>query len=139
MRQIVNLFSLRSIAAKLIAMAIAGAIFMILVAATVLSIARNELVAERSEKAHAIVDAVWQMADTLQASAVKGEITMDEAKKRFLSAAGLSGSKNHTNYVFIYDTETGLCVVNHRKSGAARQGCPRPQGRQGAAIRIDDA
>ena len=63
MSKITNLFSNRSIGAKLAAMTIVGAICMALVASTVLLIARNQLVTDRTEKAHAIVDAVWQMAD----------------------------------------------------------------------------
>jgi methyl-accepting chemotaxis protein len=112
MRKLLNLLSLRSIAAKLAAMAVAGAVFMALVAVTVLLIARSELVAERTEKAHAIVDAVWSMADGYQKAADKGEITQDEAKKRFFAAAGAVWYEGHSNYVFIYDTETGLCVMN---------------------------
>jgi methyl-accepting chemotaxis protein len=112
MRKLQNLLFLRSIAAKLAAMAIAGAVFMALVAVTVLTIARGELIAERGEKAHAIVEAVWQMADNFQKAAANGEMTQDEAKKRFFAAAGSVWYENHTNYVFIYDTETALCVVN---------------------------
>src|SRR5216684_2466550 len=80
MPNMLNLFSNRSIAAKLAAMTIVGAICMTLVAATILLIARSQLITERTEKAHAIVDAVWH--------------------------------ENHTNYVFIYDYETGICVSN---------------------------
>jgi methyl-accepting chemotaxis protein len=58
MPKMLNLFSNRSIAAKLAAMTIVGAICMALVAATVLLIARGQVVTERTEKAHAIVDAV---------------------------------------------------------------------------------
>ncbi len=56
MAKMLNLFSNRSIAAKLAAMTIVGAICMALVAATVLLIARGQVVTERTEKAHAIVD-----------------------------------------------------------------------------------
>ncbi len=63
MPKLPNLFSNRSIAAKLACMTIVGAVCMALVAATVLVIARSQLITERIEKAHAIVDAVWQMAD----------------------------------------------------------------------------
>jgi methyl-accepting chemotaxis protein len=112
MRTLKNLVFLRSIAAKLAAMAIAGAVFMALVAVTVLMIARNELIAERGEKAHAIVEAVWQMADGFQKAAASGEMTQEEARKRFFAAAGSVWYENHTNYVFVYDTETALCVVN---------------------------
>jgi methyl-accepting chemotaxis protein len=66
MRKLLNLFSLRSISARLAAMTIAGAIFMALVAVTVLVIARGELVAERIERAHAVVESVWQMADSFE-------------------------------------------------------------------------
>jgi methyl-accepting chemotaxis protein len=112
MRKLLNLFSLRSISARLAAMTIAGAIFMALVAITVLLIARAELVAERIERAHAVVEGVTQMADGFQKAVDKGELTQEEAKKRFFSAAGAFWYDGHTNYVFIYDTETGICVMN---------------------------
>ena len=112
MPKMLNLFSNRSIAAKLAAMTIVGAICMALVAATVLLIARGQVVTERTEKAHAIVDAVWQMADSFQHAAAAGQMTEEEAKKRFFAAAGAVWYEGHTNYVFIYDFETGICVSN---------------------------
>ena len=60
-----------SIPAKLAAMTAVGAICMALVAATVLLIARNQLMTERTERAHAIVDAVWHMADGYQRAAAR--------------------------------------------------------------------
>ena len=107
-----NLFAHRSIAAKLTVMSIAGALGMALVAITVLVIARTELIAERTQKAHAIVDAVWNMADHFQHAADAGELTQEEAKKRFFEAADTIWFEDHTNYVFIYDYETGICVMN---------------------------
>jgi len=98
--------------AKLTAMAVAGVLFMVLVACTVLFIAHSELAAERVEKAHAMVDAVWNMADSLQHEARSGAMSEDEARKRFFAAASGIWFEGHTNYVFIYDTETGLCVMN---------------------------
>jgi methyl-accepting chemotaxis protein len=112
MAHLKKIFAHRSIAAKLTVMSIAGALGMALVAITVLLIARTELIAERTEKAHAIVDAVWNMADGFQHAADAGELTQDEAKKRFFAAADTIWYENHTNYVFIYDTETGICVMN---------------------------
>jgi methyl-accepting chemotaxis protein len=112
MAKLMNIFAHRSIAAKLTVMSIAGALGMAFVAITVLLIARAELVAERTEKAHAIVDAVWNMADYFQHAADAGELTQEEAKKRFYAASGAVWFENHTNYVFIYDTETGICVMN---------------------------
>jgi methyl-accepting chemotaxis protein len=112
MAKLKNVFAHRSIAAKLAAMSIAGALCMALVAITVLLIARAELIAERTEKAHAIVDAAWNMADRFQHTADAGELTQDEAKKRFFAAASGVWFEDHTNYIFIYDTETGICVVN---------------------------
>ncbi len=112
MPKLLNLFSNRSIAAKLAAMTIVGAVCMALVAATVLVVARSQLVTERIEKAHAIVDAVWQMADSFQHAAATGQMTDQEAKARFLAAAGAIWFEGHTNYVFIYDTETGVCILN---------------------------
>jgi hypothetical protein len=46
-------FSHRSITARLVAMTAASAVFMVLFAFTFLSIARKQLIAERTEKAHA--------------------------------------------------------------------------------------
>jgi methyl-accepting chemotaxis protein len=112
MPKMLDLFSNRSIAAKLAAMTIVGAICMALVAGTVLLIARSQVVTERTEKAHAIVDAVWQMADSFQHAAAAGQMTEEEAKKRFFAAAGAVWYEGHTNYVFIYDFETGICVSN---------------------------
>jgi len=107
-----KLFSNRSIAVKLAAMTIIGAICMALVATTVLLIARSQLVTERTEKAHAIVDAVWQLADGYQQMAASGKITEEEARKKFFEAANNVWYENHTNYVYIYDYETGICVSN---------------------------
>ncbi len=81
MAKLLNMFAHRSIAAKLAAQTIAGALGMGLVAITVLLIARAELIAERTERAHAIVDAVWNLADSYQRAADAGELTQDEAKK----------------------------------------------------------
>jgi methyl-accepting chemotaxis protein len=107
-----HLFSNRPVAIKLATMTIVGAICMVLVAATVLLVARGQLVTERAEKAHAVVDAVWQMADSFQHAAVSGEMTEEEARKRFFAAAAAVWYEGHTNYVFIYDTETGICLAN---------------------------
>jgi len=112
MRKLLNFFLHRSIAAKLAAMAIAGAVFMGLIAVTALLIARAELITERTEKAHAIVDAVWHMADTFKREADAGKMSADEAKARLFAASGAIRWENLTNYVFIFDTETGICVMN---------------------------
>jgi methyl-accepting chemotaxis protein len=107
-----NFFSNRSIGVKLAAMTIVGAICMALVASTVLLVARSQLVTERTEKAHAIVDAVWHLADGFQQAAASGQMTEEEAKKRFLAAASSVWYEDRTNYVYIYDYETGYCVAN---------------------------
>ena len=39
-------------------------------------------------------------------------MTDQEAKARFLAVASLVWYENHTNYVFIYDYETGIMVAN---------------------------
>jgi methyl-accepting chemotaxis protein len=44
--------------------------------------------------------------------AASGKITEEEAKKKFFEAASNVWYENHTNFVFIYDYETGLCVSN---------------------------
>jgi methyl-accepting chemotaxis protein len=93
-------------------MAAASALFMVLVALTVLFIARSELATERTERAHAVVDAVWSMAESFKHAAESGAMTEEEAKARFFAAADAVWFEGHTNYVFIYDTETGLCVMN---------------------------
>ena len=67
-----NLFSNRPVAIKLATMTIVGAICMALVATSVLLVARSQLVTERTEKARAVVDAVWQMADSFQQAAASG-------------------------------------------------------------------
>jgi methyl-accepting chemotaxis protein len=112
MPKLSNLFSNRSIASKLAAMTIVGAVCMALVATSVLLVARNQLIAERTEKAQAIVDAVWQIADGFQQAAAAGKMTEDEAKAKFFAVASSVWYEGHTNYVFIYDTETGICVAN---------------------------
>jgi methyl-accepting chemotaxis protein len=112
MPKLSNLFANRSIGAKLAAMTIVGAICMALVASTVLWIARDQLITERTEKAHAIADAVWEIANGFQRAAAAGEMTDEEAKKRFYAVAGTVWYEGHTNYVFIYDYDTGISVVN---------------------------
>jgi methyl-accepting chemotaxis protein len=112
MGMLLSQFGRRTIAAKLIFTAAVSALFMVLVAVMLLLIARSALIAERTEKAHAIVDSVWMMADTLQRAAQSGAISDDEAKARFFVAAGAVRFEGGANYVFIYDTETGICVMN---------------------------
>ena len=117
MKRLFKFIAQHSIAAKLTAMAVAGALFMLFVALTVLLIARSELASERAERAHAIVDAVWSMADSFKRAADTGAMSEEEAKTRFFTAAGAVWFEGHTNYVFIYDTETGLCVMNTGNPG----------------------
>jgi len=112
MARLPRVFAPRSITAKLTLMAAAGALFMVLVAITVLLIARSELVAERTEKAHAVVDSVWNMADNFQHAVESGTLSADEAKARFFAAAGGIWWEGHTNYAFIYDTQTALNLMN---------------------------
>ncbi|HEY2137205.1 MAG TPA: methyl-accepting chemotaxis protein, partial [Xanthobacteraceae bacterium] len=112
MKKLLAALAPRSIAAKLAVMAAVGALFMVLIAITVLAVARAELTRERTERAHAIVDAVWTMAEGYQKAAQSGAITMDEAKARFLAAANALRFEDRTNYPFIYDTQSGLCVMN---------------------------
>ncbi|WP_441238734.1 methyl-accepting chemotaxis protein [Bradyrhizobium sp. 930_D9_N1_4] len=107
-----NLFLLRSIGAKLALMTLVGAICMALVASTVLWIARGQLVTERIEKAHAAVDIVWNLADGYYKAFKAGQMTEEEARKRFLEANNFVWYEDHSNYAYIYDYETGLCVSN---------------------------
>ena len=117
MKKLFKFIAQHSIAAKLAAMAAAGALFMLLVALTVLLIARGELATERTERARAVVDSVWSMAESFKRAAESGSMSEDEAKARFYAAAGAIWFENHSNYVFIYDTETGLCVMNTGNPG----------------------
>jgi methyl-accepting chemotaxis protein len=112
MSKLLNLFSNRSIASKLAVMTIVGATCMALVATSVLLVARGQLITERTQKAQAIVDAVWQLADGFQKAAAAGQMTDQEAKTRFFAAASTVWYEDHANYTFIYDYETGICVVN---------------------------
>jgi methyl-accepting chemotaxis protein len=116
-KKLFKLIAQHSIAAKLAAMAIAGALFMVLVALTVLFIARGELATERTERAHAVVDSIWSMAESFKRAAESGSMSEEEARARFYAAAGAVWFENHSNYVFIYDTETGLCVMNTGNPG----------------------
>ena len=112
MPNLLSLFSNRPISVKLATMTVVGAICMALVATAVLVVARNQLITERTEKAQAVVDAAWNMADSFQKEAAAGKMTEEEAKARFYAAAGAVWYEGHTNYLFIYDTETGISVVN---------------------------
>ena len=107
-----QLFSVRSIGAKLALMTVVAAICMALVASTVLWIARGQLVTERVEKAHAAVDIVWNLADGYYKAYKAGQMTEEEAKKRFFEANNSVWYEDRTNYAYIYDYETGLCVSN---------------------------
>jgi methyl-accepting chemotaxis protein len=140
MHKLLDLFSHRAIAGKLVAMAVAGALFMACVAVIVLLIARTALVTERTEKAHAVVDAVWNMADSFQQEAQSGAMTADEAQKRFFAAAGGIWWEGHTNYAFIYDTETGLNRMNTGNKamvGKDMRGAKDARGVPFAAIMFD--
>jgi methyl-accepting chemotaxis protein len=112
MSKLTSLFSNRPISMKLATMTVVQAICMALVAAAVLLVARNQLITERTEKAQAMVDAAWNMADNFQKQAAAGKMTEDEAKARFFAAASAIWYEDHTNYLFMYDYETGICVVN---------------------------
>lgn len=112
MNKIQNMLATNSIGMKLVYMSVISALCMALVAATVLVLARGQLVAERTEKARGMVDVVWHIADGFQRAAARGEFTEEEAKRRFLAAAEHIWFENHTNYVFIFNYETGICVSN---------------------------
>src|SRR6185437_9139765 len=78
MSKLTSLFANRPIGVKLAIMTVVGAICMALVAAAVLVVARDQLISERTEKAQAIVDAAWNMADGFQKQAAAGKITEEE-------------------------------------------------------------
>ncbi|MGD0429958.1 MAG: methyl-accepting chemotaxis protein [Acetobacteraceae bacterium] len=107
-----RIFGLQSIAIRLGVMTAVSALSMAVVAVIVLLLGRAELMTERTEKAHAMVDGAWSMADSLQQEVASGAMTADEAKARFLRMAGAIWFEGHKNYVFIYDTETALCLAN---------------------------
>jgi methyl-accepting chemotaxis protein len=142
MRKLLSAFALRSITAKLAVMAAAGALSMVLIAVTVLLIARSELISERIERAHAVVDSAWAIADSLQHAVASGAMTEDEAKKRFIASAGAIWFEGHTNYVFVYDTETGLCLINagnYRLVGKQVRGLKDARGLPFASMMLDIA
>src|ERR1700760_206511 len=112
MSKLFNLFSNRSVGTKLAVLTLVGAICMALVASSVLLVARNQLITERTQKAQAIVDSVWQIADGFEKAAAAGQMTDQEARTRFFAAASTIWYEDHTNYTFVYDYETGICVAN---------------------------
>jgi methyl-accepting chemotaxis protein len=85
---------------------------MIFVAVGILLIARSELADARVEKAHAVADSTWGVAEYFQHVAETGAMTDAEARARFNAAASAVSYENHMNHLYIYDTETGICVVN---------------------------
>ena len=131
-----------TLAAKFAAMAVIGVVCMVLIAVAVLCIARSELLAARVEKAHAVVDGVWGMAEYFQHAAETGAMTDTEARARFKVAAGAVSFEHHNNYLYIYDTETGLCVVNTGNPafvGKDMRGVKDANGLPFAAMMIDIA
>ena len=113
MRKLLGLIANRSIAAKLAIMAAVEASYaMVIIAVIVLLFARQSMVAERIEKAHAVVDTVYSIADTLHRAAASGAMSDAEAKARFLATANGIWFENHTNYTFIYDLDSGKSLAN---------------------------
>src|SRR3569623_995973 len=103
-------FSLRSIGAKLALMTLVGAICMVMVASTALWTARNQLVTERVEKAHAAVDIVWKLADGYYKAYKAGQMTEEEAKKRFLEANNNVWYEDRSINAYLYENETELSL-----------------------------
>ena len=142
MRRLLRLLTHWSIAMKLVVMAVAGALCMVLIAVTVLLIAQRELVAERTQRAHAVVDSIWSIADHFQHEAAAGNMTEAEAKARFFAAAGAIWWENHTNYAFIYDTETARNLMNTGNTalvGRDMRGAKDARGLPFAAMMLDIA
>lgn len=142
MGKLLRAFAHGTIAAKLAAMAMTGVLCMVLIAVTVLLIARSELATARVEKAHAVVDGVWGMAEYFQHAAETGAMTDLEARARFNAAAGAVSFEGHNNYLYIYDTETGLCLVNSGNPafvGKDMRGVKDANGLPFAAMMIDVA
>ena len=129
-----NLFSLRSIGAKLALMTVVGAICMALVASTVLWIARNQLVTERIEKAHAAVDIVWNLADGYYQAYRAGQMTEEEAKKRFLEANNTSGTKTTATTLTSTTTRPGCASPIPAFRDSSARTCAE-QGRQRHSVR----
>ena len=53
-------------------------------------------------KAHAMVDAAWQMADSFKKAADAGTISTDAARARLFAASGAIRWEGLTNYVFTF-------------------------------------
>jgi methyl-accepting chemotaxis protein len=104
-----NLFS---ITGRLGSITACGAICMLLSAGTVLILVRDELQAERIQKARAVVDSVYSIAEGFAADATAGKLTADEARQRFIEATQKVFFEDHNNYPFVYDLGTGVAVAN---------------------------
>ena len=109
-----------------------------LVAVTVLLVARDALVAERSEKAHAIVESVWSMADMYQRAAEAGKMTSEEAKGRFSARLAAFGSRA-TPITFSSTTPKGALCRRHRQPRTCRQGCVWAAEFEWSGLRIHNA
>jgi methyl-accepting chemotaxis protein len=111
-RKLLGAVANRSIAAKLAIMTAIEAVFMVVIAIIVLLIARQAMLSERIERAHAVVDSVYSVADALHRAAGSGAMSDEEAKTRFLAIANNVWFENHTNYTFVYDLDSGKSLAN---------------------------
>jgi methyl-accepting chemotaxis protein len=112
MHKLLGMVANRSIATKLAIMAAIEASFMVIIAIIVLLFARQSMVAERIEKAHAVVDTVYSIADTLHRQAESGAMSDAEARTRFLALANGVWYEKHSNYAFVYDIGSGKSLAN---------------------------
>jgi methyl-accepting chemotaxis protein len=106
-----NLFS---ITGRLGSITACGAVCMLLSAATVLILARAELQTERIEKARAVVDSIYQIAEGYAADVTAGAMTEDEARKRFIEATSKISFEDRTNIPFMFDLGSGVSLAGRR-------------------------
>ena len=103
---------------------------------TVLGIVLNrQLVTERIEKAHAAVDIVYNLADGYYKAYKAGQMTEEEAKKRFLEANNYVWYEDHSNYALYLRLRDRAVRFQSRHSAIRRQGHASEQGRQRHAVR----
>ncbi len=112
MRHFYHYIARKAFPAKLTALIGMEILLMVVISIAMLFAAREMLITERGAKAQAVIENVWNLANALQKEAEAGKFTQDDAKQRFFELAAKLWYDNHSNYTFIYDTKTGVSVVN---------------------------
>ena len=79
-----NIFAIKG---RLASIAVCAAICMLISAAVILVLVRRELQSERIEKARAVVDSLYSVAEGFQAEAASGRLSAEAARQRFIEAA----------------------------------------------------